>query len=423
MGIFEVMLIFFVLLFLGWPIHICMSIPACVWLIISPDSPGIILAQKMYAMHDSFSLMAIPFFMLAGNMMEETGITDSLMEFANSLVGHIRGGLAHTATLAAMILSGISGSGNSDAAAIGSVMLPTLKKSGYDPGQSVAIISAAGALGPIIPPSIFMVIYCNATSSNVGDLYMAGIIPGVIMGVGFMIVNYFYAKKHNVPVTPFKGFRHIGSTLKTAIWALIMPVIILGGIVTGMFTATEAGVIASVYSVLYGIITRKLTWKAMKKSLSEAVVGSVGPMLLIAASTVFAYMLTVYGTDKIIANFVLTYLNNEYLFYFFLLILGVIMGMFIDSIASALMLMPILMPIVSVMGLDFLHFSIIFSLAFLTCTITPPVGTILFVVSGIDGTPVSLAVKPIIPYVLVMLLVVILVIFFPPIGVWLPSVL
>ena len=423
MGIFESVLMFFGLLLFGWPIHISMGIPACVWLIISPDSPGFILAQRIFSAHDSFSLMAIPFFMLSGQMMEETGITEALMDFANSVVGHIRGGLAHTVSLTGIMFAAVSGSGNASAAAIGSTMLPALKKSGYDAGHAASIIASAGALGPIIPPSIFIVIYCNATGSNVGDMFMAGVIPGVIMGFGFMIVNYVYAKKRNVPVAAFKGFRLIFSKLTTAIWALFMPFIIIGGIVSGIFTATEAGAVACIYSLFYGIVTRRLKLKRIKVCLIEAAVASVGPMLLISVSTVFAYMLTIYGTDKIVANFVLNYMNNTYLFYLFILFLGLLMGCFIDSIASTLMLIPILMPIVRAMGLDFLHFSIVFSLAFLTCTITPPVGTILYVVCGIDNTPVSLVMKPIIPYVLVMMLVIILVIFFPSVGVWLPMAL
>lgn len=415
--------IFFVLLLLGCPIHICMGVSAAGWILISGDAPGFIIASKMYAQHDSFSLMAIPFFMLAGQVMERTGITERIINFANSLVGHIRGGLAHTATLTGMIMAGVSGSANADGAAIGSVLLPSLKKSGYEDGQAVAIIAAAGSLGPIIPPSIFMVILCNATSANVSNLFMAGVIPGILMGLGFMLINYVYAKRHNIATTPFRGFGYVWSTFKHAFAALMMPVIILGGILSGVFTATEAGVIAVLYGVLYGFLAKTLDLKSLRVCLTEATISSIGPMLLIACSGVFAYMLTSLGTDKIVADFVLTYLPNPHAFLLFVLVLGLFLGCFIDSIASCLMLMPILTPIVSALGIDFTHFAIVFTTAFLSCTITPPVGTLLYVVCNIDGTPVMRTVKPIIPYVLVMIMVIVLMIFFPQIGTWLPSML
>lgn len=416
-------IIFFSLLLIGCPIHVCMGVSAASWLLISGDAPGFIVASKMYAQHDSFSLMAIPFFMLAGQVMETTGITERIINFANSLVGHIRGGLAHTATLTGMIMAGVSGSANADGAAIGAVMLPSLKKSGYEDGQAVAVIAAAGSLGPIIPPSIFMVILCNATSANVSNLFMAGVIPGIMMGLGFMLINYLYAKKHNIPITPFQGFGHVWETFKHAFAALMMPVIILGGILSGVFTATEAGVIAVLYGVVYGFCARTLNLKELRHCLTEATVSSIGPMLLIACSGVFAYMLTSLGTDKIVANFVLTYLPNQHAFLLFILVLGLFLGCFIDSIASCLMLMPILTPIVAALGIDFTHFAIVFTTAFLSCTITPPVGTLLYVVCGIDGTPVMKTVKPIIPYVLVMVVVIVLIIFIPGIGTWLPSML
>lgn len=416
-------IIFFVLLLFGCPIHVCMGVSAASWLLISGDAPGFIVASKMYAQHDSFSLMAIPFFMLAGQVMETTGITERIINFANSLVGHIRGGLAHTATLTGMIMAGVSGSANADGAAIGAVMLPSLKKSGYEDGQAVAVIAAAGSLGPIIPPSIFMVILCNATSANVSNLFMAGVIPGITMGLGFMLINYLYAKKHNIPITPFQGFGHLWETFKHAFAALMMPVIILGGILSGVFTATEAGVIAVLYGVVYGFCAGTLNLKELRHCLTEATVSSIGPMLLIACSGVFAYMLTSLGTDKIVANFVLTYLPNQHAFLLFILVLGLFLGCFIDSIASCLMLMPVLTPIVAALGIDFTHFAIVFTTSFLTCTITPPVGTLLYVVCGIDGTPVMKTVKPIIPYVLVMVVVIVLIIFIPGIGTWLPSML
>lgn len=416
-------LIFFVLILLGCPIHICMGMSAVLWLIFTDSVPGFIFASKSYAQYDSFSLMAIPFFMLAGQIMETTGITQNIIKFCNSLVGHVRGGLAHTATLTGIIMAGVSGSANADGAAIGSVMLPALKESGYEDGQAVAIIASAGCLGPIIPPSIFMIILCNATGSNIGKLFMAGIIPGLLMGIGFMVVNYIYAKRHNVPVTKFQGFKYVFTTFLEAFFAMLMPIIIIGGILGGVFTATESGCAAVVYGIIYGLAKGKLSVKKLIHCFTEAVISSVGPMLLIACSGVFAYMLTSMGTDKIVANFVLTYIPDKHLFLLFILLLGLFLGCFIDSIASCLMLMPILTPIVNALGIDFLHFSIVFTTAFLSCTITPPVGTLLYVICGIDNTPIVKTIKPILPYVLIMVIVIIAMIFIPEIGTWIPSMM
>ncbi len=294
--------LFFVLLLASVPIFIALGIPSIIWFF-QTGNPGMIFAQKFFNSCDSFTMMAIPFFMLAGNIMEKTEITQSLLDLANAAVGWIKGGIAHTVELAGMLLAGLSGSSNADTSALAVLTLDPLKKSGYSEGWANSIVVSAGSIGPIIPPSITMIVFANAIGMSVGQLFMSGVIPGIIIGVGYMIVCYFYAKKHNIPREPFKGFVHLGKTFIKAIWALLMPIIIIGGILSGIFTATESGVIAVVYGICYGFIRNKLTVKDLKDCLIGAAKGSVGPTSLVAISAVFSYMLAREGIASAIGTF------------------------------------------------------------------------------------------------------------------------
>ena len=261
----AIILIFFILLFAGVPIAFSMGFACLPFFILTKGAMGFTIAQRMYAATDSFTLCAMPFFMLAGGLMEATGITENIVAFAGALVGHIRGGMAHTTTIAGVLMAGVSGSGNADVAALGALLVPAMKKSGYDPGYSIVCISTAGGIGPIIPPSITMVILASITSLSTGKLFMAGIIPGFIIAGCYMILNYIYARRHNIPVTKFVGFKKLGKAFLGAFTSLMMPVIIIGGILFGIFTATEAGVAAVIYGVIYGLCSKRFNIKVVYK--------------------------------------------------------------------------------------------------------------------------------------------------------------
>ncbi len=417
-----VMIAFLVLLILGVPIGICMGLAAIVWILAGGDMSPMIIASKMYGQSMNSAFLAVPFFMLAGNIMERTGITDSIVEFADSLVGHIRGGMSHTVCVTGMIMAGISGSGQADTAAIGNLMIPTLTKNGYDEGYSCAVVASAGGIGPIIPPSIFFIIYATCTQYSVGRLFAGGAIPGVLMGIGFIIIGYFYARKHNIPKGKFKGFRHVAHVTKKAIWPLLMPLIIIGGILGGIFTTTEAGIVASVYGITYGFIRKELDLKGLWEALCQSVLSSIGPLMIVVMSTVLGYILTRLNVSQAVLALCLK-MNNELAFYLLILVICVIAGMFLDGSAIILLLMPVLMPVVNGMGLDFLHFSMFFLLAAAMNQLTPPVGCLLFVAAGIKGTPLNAIIKPIIPFVIVCIIVTLLTIPFPWITCWLPTVL
>lgn len=419
----EVIIVFFVLLLLGTPIFLSMGATAALWVACHNNIPSMVLSQKMFTSMDSFSLMAIPFFMMAGQIMERTGITKNIVHFANSLVGQIRGGIGHTCTLAGVLMAGVSGSANADASALGSILLPTLKEDGYKRGFASALVAAAANLGPIIPPSIIMIIYGSVTGYSVGDLFMGGIMPGLCIALGNMTLIYFHARRHNVRIHKFGGWKNVWKTFTKAIWALLMPLIIIGGILSGIFTATEAGVVAVLYGIIYGLVCKKVNWVMLKESLLEAIIASTGPMAIIAASSMLGYILARENLSGIIADFCSAYISGYWSFYLFIVLFCLIAGCFIDCAATLLMLVPVLIPVAEGMGLDMQQFALILIIALLTGNLTPPVGATLFVVSSIDGLPFSEICKPIIPFVCVMLIVILLMIVFPFLTTLLPSII
>lgn len=415
--------IFAALLILGAPILLCLGLPPVIWLLQDGSIPSLVMGQKMYTAVDSFSLIAIPFFMLAGQVMERTGITEAIVDFANSVIGWVRGGLACTVELAGILMAGISGSSNADASALGAICLRALKKGGYEDGWASAIVVSAAGIGPIIPPSIIMIVYANATGLDIGKLFAAGILPGVLLGICYMVTGVIYAKKRNIPKIPFQGLKHVGKTFIKAIWALLMPIIIIGGILGGFFTATECGVIATVYGIAYGLIARRLKPREIWDSLRDGILAAVGPISLIAISSIFSYMLAREGVTGAIADFVTNNIHSQFGVLAFISIICIIAGCFVDGTATMLLLTPIFLPVVQAMNIDVLQFSMIFMIVIMSGGMTPPVGSMLFVISGIDGTPISRMVKPIIPFMLALIVVVILLMLIPDIANFIPGML
>jgi C4-dicarboxylate transporter DctM subunit len=382
-----------------------------------------IFAQKMFNSCDSFAMMAIPFFMLAGGIMEKTNITQSLLDLANAIVGWIHGGIAHTVELAGILLAGLSGSSNADTSALGVLCLDPLRKSGYSDEWANSIVVSAGSIGPIIPPSITMIIFANAVGLNVGQLFMTGVLPGIIIGVGYMGICYVYAKKHNIKREKFKGFKHLGCVFAKAIWALLMPLIIIGGILSGIFTATESGVIAVVYGIIYGFIIRKLTLKDLIECIKNASIASVGPVSLVAISSVFSYMLAREGVVTLIGDFGTNYISSPFLFMLFNILVCFVAGCFIDATATMLLLGPIMLPIATAMGIPTLQFACVFVLSNIMGGMTPPVGTQLFVITAISKTPIAKLIKPMLYFISVYLFALVLITLIPGISTWIPSII
>lgn len=416
------MAIFFGLLIVGCPIVLCMGVSSGTWLLFNGAVPNLVLAQKMFTSADSFTLMAVPFFMLAGQIMDRTGITEVIVDFADSLVGHIRGSLAHTTEVAGALMATISGSSNAGASALGALMLKGLKENGYDSGMAGAIVASAASLGPIIPPSIIMILYGNAIGTNIGALFMSGVVPGVLLCGGYMIICYIYAVKHNIPKREhFAGFRHVAHSFVNAFFALLMPVINIGGILAGVFTATEAGVIASLYGIIYGIVRRKLSFRDIIESIKGAAISAASPLAIITISSIFSYVLAREGLTNMIANFCETSISSPVVFMLFVIAVCLVAGCFVDGTAVMLLLTPIFYPISQAMGINTLQFSIIFMIAIMSGGLTPPVGSVLFVVSGVQNDPLSKIAKAIVPFVGVLLIVTVLLMVFPPLATFVPS--
>lgn len=416
-------LILFVFIFLGFPVAMAMGCASMIGIWIDPAVDALVVAQKIFVANDAFTLMAVPLFMLSGQIMEHTGIMNRLFDLAKSIVGWMRGGIAYTTILAGVLMAGISGSANADSAALASMTMPTLRKDGWDDGTAVCIVAAAGGLGPIIPPSIPMIVFCGLTNFSVGKMFMAGVMPGLILAIMFMVISGVYAKKHNMPRTKFLGFKHLAITFVKAIPALLAPVIILGGILTGICTATESAVLAVVYCSFLGFVTKRLTFKQLWECSLKAVKAAAGPMAIISIGAILGYQLTRYNLAAMISGFVHGISSSYIVFYLVLTVILVISGMFIDGTATMLMLVPVMLPIARSFGVPDLQFGIIFLMGLWAGGFTPPVGELLLIVSSIYNIPPGASVKPVIPFIAAFLLMILLIMFIPQIVTFIPGLL
>lgn len=411
-------ILFFLFMVLGMPIAFTMGASAAFTFMYAGIDP-MVMAQRTFTSTNSFALMAIPLFMLAGNLMERVGITEELIDFCDKCVGHIRGGLAQTTCLTGILMAAMCGSNNASASAIGSMMIPGLRKEGYDDGFSCSLIAASGNLGPIIPPSIIMIIYASATNMPINRLFMSGMVPGILMGIGFMVYCNLHAKR--IGMVPKK--RAKAKEVWKAFFALMTPVIILVGIMSGAFTATESGAIAVLYSALYGLARKRLTLKDMVESLYQAAISTLGPMVVICFAAAFSYLLTYCDFAEIMVNFIISISTNPYVVLLLIMLLITILGMFVEVTAALIMMIPMFTSIVNLLGYDPLYFAIVVIITFCIGAITPPVGITLYVSCGIAKLPLKKAIKPIWPFVFIMLGVTVLIVFVPGVATLLPNLL
>lgn len=414
-------LLFLVMLFTGMPVAYAMAISATITLFFDPNLAQIVIPQKIFAAMDSFSLMAVPFFMLAGSLMEISGITRRLIDFAKGLVGHLTGGLGHTTIVTGVFMAGVSGSANADTAALASVLVPVLKDEGYDDGYSCAMVASAGALGPVIPPSIMMVIYAGVTSISIGTLFMAGFIPGILIGVGYMVVNYLYARHTGIPRSKFAGWKYLGKSFISALPALMLPVIIVGGILSGAVTATESGVLACVYSFFYGLVGKKITKKNLKECFLGGISGTANSMIIISFAVLFGMLATNYNMSKVILSIMTSFTHSGTMVLVFISLVLFVAGMFIDSTAAMLMLIPIFAPLIQQYSFDPLHFAMVCILTLDMGGLSPPVGMLIYLAANITKTKLEKVVRHIWSFIAVNYTVTIAVIFFPIIVTLIPK--
>lgn len=419
------LVIFLVLAFLGIPVGFSIALSSLAMLI-SDGIPLMVMPQKIFAGMNSFTLMAIPFFMLAGEVMARSGITRRLVEFANALVGWIKCGLCYVAIVAGIFMGGISGSAPADTAALGAILIPTMKEQDYPAPFSAALLASAGAIGIIIPPSIPMVVLGGVSGVSIGKIFVGGIIPGVILGICLMVAARLTSDRKNygqMDRTPFT-LQNLWTSFKRAILPLLAPIILIVGILSGIFSATEASVVVVVYSSIVGIVIyRTITIKDMVDICASALKSTANVMLVIGASTIFSWILTRNNIPAQLASWILAVGGGKVFFLAFVIVVVFIAGMFLDGLPIIIMLVPIFLPIAESLGIDPIMFGVMFTLVIAVGGLTPPVGATLFVGSQIAKCPIMATAKEAIPLIVAMLVTTLLVCIFPQLVTWLPSIM
>ena len=416
--------LFLVFLFVGVPVFFAMLAgPGLVLWGIGQERDIAFLYRNIYNGIDSFPLMAIPFFMLAGELMNRGGITRRLVDFAQVMMGHFRGGLAHVNILSSMLFAGLSGSAVADTSALGSMLIPAMEKNGYTRRFAAAVTAASSVIGPIIPPSGIMIIYAYVMGESVAALFLGGMIPGIMVGVGLMIVTGYLAKKNDFPIASKRAtWRERLGAAARAFFPLLTPVIILGGILAGVFTPTEASAVAVAYALIISIFMLKtMTWRDLPEVLVRAALSSTVVLLLVGAAMAFKAIVGLSHLPEILAGWVLSLSSNPLVLLFLINILLFIIGMFLDAGPAIIILGPILAPIFIEMGVHPVHFAIIMSVNLTVGLVTPPMGLVLFVASSISGVRVESLAKTILPFLAVEILVIFMITYIPPISLFIPE--
>lgn len=412
-----------VLFVINVPIAWALGIASLLTLVLFANIPLEVVPQRMFTGTDSFTLIAIPFFLLAGELMEKAGISDRLIGLARAGVGHIRGGLGNVAVGSSMMFSAVSGSGIAATAAMGKINIPAMVRRGYDPGFAVSIQATAGAMGIIIPPSIVMILYSVISGDSVSDLFIGGIIPGAMMGAALMVTGYVLSRRRGYPTEARVPAAQLPLRILQAVPALLMPVIILAGILLGVVTATESAVVAVVYAVLVGVVNRQLTWRGLADALHNTAQATAMIMLIVANASVFAWVVTSEGLPQMMARQLSGLASSP------LLVLGVcglillVAGMFLDTSAALIILIPVMLPLVQQAGIDTVHFGVAAVVALAIGLATPPVGLNLFVAAGIADIDIVDASRLVLPFVLALIGVLALLFLFPQLILWLPALL
>ena len=404
---------FFLLLALGVPIAIAIGLTVVV-VLSSNDISLLVVPQRMFAGADSFPLVAVPFFILAGDIMAKGKVSEKMVQFADSLLGFVKGGLWVVAVLASMFFAAISGSGAATTAAVGTPLLPELKKKGYDPAFSAALIASGGCIGVIIPPSVPMVLYCVMADQSVARLFLNGFIPGAMMGAILIAIGLYVAYKNNYPNGAPFSVSNIASTFRGAICGLATPLIILGGIFSGYFTPSEAAVIAVDYALLVSIfVYRDMGWRQIIDIFMRSAITMSIIMFIIATSTAMGWIMANWQIPKIIAENILAVSNNKYVLFLLINTVVFIAGFFMETASALILLTPVFLPLIQQLGIDLIHFGVVMVLGLSIGMVTPPVAINLYVASTISGLSIEKISKAVIPMVIGLLIVLLAVTYLP----------
>nr|WP_295467074.1 TRAP transporter large permease [Mesorhizobium sp.] len=421
MELFVLLASFIALLILGVSVATAM-IASAVLSLLANGLPMTIMAERVLSGINSYTLLAVPFFIFAAVIMNRGGLTDRLLEVARVFVGHFRGGTAQVDVLASVFFAGMSGSATADAASQGRILIPHMKKEGYDAGFAAGVNSASATIGAIIPPSITMVIYGSVTNLSVGALFLAGILPGLLVGIALMGTVTFLSVRRGYPRSDYTPWKERWRPIVIAFPALLAPVIILGGIFSGVTTPTEAGVVACVYGLVLGFfVYGELKPRDLMPLLAETVEATAVPVYIIAAGSVFGFALTMSGFGFMVQDAMRGLVGDPTLFLLVVIAIFMVVGLFVEGTAAMLIFVPVFMPLVNSFGIDQLQFAIIVIITLLIGTITPPVGLQLFIAA--DIAKLSVFKVDIWPFVAIMLVVVFAIVFVPGLATWLPGLL
>ncbi|MEM9605356.1 MAG: TRAP transporter large permease [Pseudomonadota bacterium] len=415
--------VFLVFLLLGLPVFFgLIAAPGLLLLLEGQTRDFTLLYRNVYNGMDSFPLMAIPFFMLAGELMNRGGITIRLVEFSQALMGHLRGGLAHVNVLSSMLFAGLSGSAVADTSALGSMLIPAMEKQGYTRKFAAAITAASSVIGPIIPPSGIMIIYAYVMGESVAALFLAGIVPGLLVGVGLMLMVSYQADRYDFPVaTRRHTWRERGQASLKAFFPLMTPVIIIGGILGGVFTPTEAAAVAVAWALLVGLfVMRSMTFADLPQVFTRAGITSAVVLLLVGAAMAFKTVVSLSHAPEILADFILGLTENPLLLLLLINLLLFVVGMFLDAGPAIIILGPILGPVFVDLGVHPVHFAIIMSVNLTVGLATPPMGLVLFVASSVSKERVETIARAILPFLAVEILVIFLITYIPALSLAIP---
>jgi tripartite ATP-independent transporter DctM subunit len=411
---------FVIMLLIGVPISISIGASA-IFGCIRLGYPLMVIGQKMISGIDSFLLIAIPLFILAGNLMNAGKITEKIFDFAKRLVGWIPGGLGHANVVASLIFAGMSGSAAADAGGLGTIEMEAMTSNGYDDDFSAAITAASSVIGPIFPPSIPLIIYGSVASVSVSELFIGGVIPGLLMSVALMVMVFFFALKRKYPRFRF-SLKELGKQFIASILSIITPLIILSGFTAGWFTPTEASSVAVAYALLIAIaVYHTMDWKTFKKCLLESALTSANTLFIIGTSLLFSYVMVKEGISTDIANFILGISDNPNAIMLVINLILLVLGMFMEPGAILTLMIPVLLPIVRSLGIDLVQFGVVMVLNLMIGQVTPPFGVCLFIISDVAKISLNRMYKSILPFIAPLLVVLFMCTFIPELVTWLPG--